>query len=81
MKFQNKKTARRKLLKPAKGGVFLRKSAIRLKGQVVVEYILLLVVSVFIATVLIGFVSADKGGVLFKKWRTLLTVIAEDIST
>lgn len=51
------------------------------KGQVVVEYILLLVVSVIIATILISFVDESKDGILFQKWRNLLTTIAEDIST
>lgn len=51
------------------------------KGQVVVEYILLLVVSVLMATILIAFVDESKGGELFKKWRNLLTTIAQDIST
>ncbi|MCY4512715.1 MAG: hypothetical protein OXB86_03400 [Bdellovibrionales bacterium] len=51
------------------------------KGQVVVEYILLLVVSVVIATILISFVDESKDGILFQKWRNLLTTIAEDIST
>ena len=51
------------------------------KGQVVVEYILLLVVSVIIATILISFVDESKDGVLFQKWHNLLTTIAEDIST
>ena len=71
----------RKPPRETKRPTLLRKGVGRRRGQVVVEYVLLLVVSVFIATVLIGFVSADKGGILFKKWRNILTVIAEDIST
>ena len=54
---------------------------LKIKGQVVVEYILLLVVSVLMATILIAFVDESKGGELFKKWRNLLTTIAQDIST
>ena len=50
-------------------------------GQVVIEYILLLVVSVLIATILIGFVDETKDGILFQKWRNLLTTIAQDISS
>ena len=51
------------------------------KGQIVIEYILLLVVSVLIATILIGFVDETKNGILFQKWRSLLTTIAQDISS
>ena len=53
----------------------------RKTGQVVVEYILLLVVSVLIATILINFVNVKNEGILFQKWRNILTVIGEDISS
>ena len=45
------------------------------------EYILLLVVSVIMATILITFVDNSKDGVLFQKWRNLITIIAQDNST
>lgn len=51
------------------------------KGQVVIEYILLLVVSVLIATILVGFVDETNDGILFQKWRNLLTTIAQDMSS
>ena len=53
------------------------------KGQVIVEYILLLVVSTVLALILINLVTVDpsKNSPVFSYWRRLLEVIGEDIST
>ncbi|MBC6415924.1 MAG: hypothetical protein GDA46_05995 [Bdellovibrionales bacterium] len=52
-------------------------------GQVIVEYILLLVVSTAIALLFINLVSVDssKGSPLFGYWKHLLEVLGSDIST
>ena len=53
------------------------------KGQVIVEYILLLVVSTVLALTLINLVSVDpdKNSPIFGYWGHLLKVIGADIST
>ena len=53
------------------------------KGQVIVEYILLLVVSTVLALALINLVTVDpdKNSPLFRYWGHLLRVIGADIST
>ena len=53
------------------------------KGQVIVEYILLIVVSTFMALALIKLVTVDPnvGSPVFKYWERLLKNIGEDIST
>lgn len=53
------------------------------KGQVIVEYILLLVVSTAIALLLINLVSVDpqKSSPVFKYWENLLKTVGQDIST
>ena len=51
-------------------------------GQVIVEYILLLLVSSVMAMTLINFVSTkNENAIFFRYWKNLITVIAEDIST
>ena len=51
------------------------------KGQVVVEYVLLLVIAVSMATMLMKIVSMDgKGGDLIQVWRGLTTKIIGDDS-
>ena len=54
----------------------------RQKGQVIVEYILLLVVSTALALLLINLVSinSDSPGPFFNYWKNLLVVIGADIS-
>ena len=49
-------------------------------GQVIVEYILLLLVSSVMAMALVNFVSTTDGP-FFNYWKNLIKVIAEDIST
>ena len=53
------------------------------KGQVIVEYILLLLVSTMMALLLIRLVSVEPeaGSPVFKYWENLLRVIGNDIST
>ena len=51
------------------------------KGQVIVEYILLLVVSVVIALILINLTNITTDSVISKSWKKMLKIIAEDIST
>ncbi|MCZ0931865.1 MAG: hypothetical protein OXJ52_01765 [Oligoflexia bacterium] len=53
------------------------------KGQVIVEYILLLVVSTVLALILINLVTVDpdKNSPVFGYWGKLLQVIGADIST
>ena len=53
------------------------------KGQVIVEYILLLVVSTVLALTLINLVTVDpdKNSPIFGYWGKLLQVIGADIST
>ncbi|MCY4320945.1 MAG: hypothetical protein OXC37_00850 [Bdellovibrionaceae bacterium] len=55
----------------------------RKKGQVIVEYILLLVVSTVLALTLINLVTVDpaKDSPVFGYWGKLLRVIGADIST
>lgn len=52
-------------------------------GQVIVEYIFLLVVSTVIALLLIDLVSVDPGKAspVFKYWENLLRAVGQDIST
>ena len=59
---------------------FFLKLTNKQKGQVIVEYVLLLVVSTVIALLLIQFVSLDSGP-FFEYWKKLLEVVGEDIST
>ena len=53
------------------------------KGQVIVEYILLLVVASVIALVLVKFASVtpSDSGPVFQYWQHLLEVVGQDIST
>ena len=53
------------------------------RGQVIVEYILLLVVSTVLALILINLVTVDpdKNSPVFGYWGKLLQVIGKDIST
>lgn len=53
------------------------------KGQVIVEYIFLLLISVVISLLLIKLVTLDpkQGSPLFNYWRHVLQVIGQDIST
>ncbi len=51
------------------------------KGQIVVEYILLLMVGVAIATMVTSLLvsrSSENPGYLTTKWRKIIEVIAED---
>ena len=53
----------------------------RLKGQMVVEYVLLLIVSIFVATLLVNLMvsrSADSPGFIIQKWKQLIEFVAED---
>ena len=63
--------------------LLLKKRIFQTKGQVIVEYILLLVISTVLALLLINLVSVDpnKGSHVFKYWHHLLKVIGSDIST
>ena len=64
--------------------IFYRKQFVKnQKGQVIVEYILLLVVSTVLALALINLVTVDpdKNSLLFGYWGKLLQVIGADIST
>ena len=62
---------------------FLKNSKETSKGQVIVEYILLLLVSSVMALVLINLVSVDpdKSSPVFNYWRHLIETVGEDIST
>jgi len=53
------------------------------KGQVIVEYVLLLLVSSVMALVLINLVSVDprNESPVFGYWKKLIETIGEDIST
>ena len=53
------------------------------KGQIIIEYVLLLLVSVVIAKVLVDLASVDpgQGSPIFKYWEHLLRAIGDDIST
>lgn len=53
------------------------------KGQVIVEYILLLVISTALALLLVKLVSVEPGKntPVFQYWKHLLEVIGNDIST
>ena len=53
------------------------------KGQVIVEYILLLVVSTTLALLLINLVTVDPGknSPVFGYWKKIIEVIGADIST
>ena len=51
------------------------------RGQVVVEYILLLMVGVIIATLITNFMvsrNSEEPGFLIKKWREIIRFIGED---
>lgn len=52
------------------------------KGQIVVEYVLLLVIAVSLAALLISQLvsrNPDSPGLLINKWQSILKVIADDI--
>lgn len=52
------------------------------KGQIVIEYLLLMVVAVALAALLIKQVASrdpENPGLLVKKWNSILTVIGEDV--
>lgn len=59
---------------------FKNAKANRTRGQVVVEYVLLLIVAVIIVGALIaGLVSRDgEPGLLVKAWQSILTAIGSD---
>ena len=64
--------------------LFFKKTCVEnQKGQVIVEYILLLVVSTFLALLLINLVTVDpdKNSPVFGYWGKLLKTIGADIST
>ncbi|WII72315.1 hypothetical protein QJS83_00345 [Bdellovibrio sp. 22V] len=51
-------------------------------GQIVVEYVLLLVIAVSVAALLVSQLvsrSEDDPGVLTAKWQSILTTIGEDV--
>lgn len=53
----------------------------RSRGQVVVEYVLLLLVGVIIATLITSLIvsrSSDSPGFLIQKWRDIIEFIGED---
>lgn len=62
---------------------FFLRSVFNGKGQVIVEYIFLLVVSSVMALALIKLVSVAPGdnSPVFKYWENLLKVVGQDIST
>ena len=62
---------------------FFFKSVCNRKGQVIVEYILLLLVSTVMALALLKLVSVVPGdnSPVFKYWENLLKAIGQDIST
>nr|BFD60280.1 hypothetical protein CKG001_23870 [Bdellovibrio sp. CKG001] len=52
------------------------------RGQIVVEYVLLLVLAVSLAAILVSRLvsrNADDPGILVAKWHNILEVIAEDL--
>ncbi|NUN06236.1 MAG: hypothetical protein HUU57_10795 [Bdellovibrio sp.] len=52
------------------------------KGQIVVEYVLLLVIAVTISAVLVSQLvsrNADNPGILVSKWHSILTTIGSDV--
>ncbi|AHZ85219.1 hypothetical protein AB1A81_12485 [Bdellovibrio bacteriovorus] len=52
------------------------------RGQIVVEYVLLLVLAVSLAALLVSrLVSREEGneGILVAKWQNILQVIADDL--
>ena len=52
------------------------------RGQIIVEYILLIIISVSIATLLTSLLvgrSEGSSGVIINKWGELLQMIAEDV--
>lgn len=59
------------------------------KGQIIIEYILLIVVSTVVALVLVNFFSVappDTGSppedrIFFEYWKSLLKAIGQDVST
>ena len=51
-------------------------------GQVIVEYVLLLVVSTALALILVRFISvSDQNIIFFRYWENLLIEIGRDISS
>ena len=60
--------------------LFLKPKA-RQRGQVIVEYILLLVASTAIALLLIKLVSVETGAPFFNYWEHILKAIGQDISS
>ncbi len=51
------------------------------RGQVVVEYVLLLIVLVSVATTIVGSLIGSTGnpGTVIKAWNSLLLTIAQDL--
>ena len=82
LKFHIKKQKRIKLifLKTQTKNLTLSKNQ---SGQVIVEYVLLLLVSSVMALALINLVSVDpdKSGLVFNYWKKLIKVVGSDIST
>lgn len=60
-----------------------KKSLQKVRGQVVVEYVLLLIASVAIATVITKLMVSrdpDNAGFLVDKWNQIQKVIGDDLS-
>lgn len=59
------------------------KARLSQKGQVIIEYILLLLVSMVMALVFMNFINvkASRNGIFFQYWKGLVQAIGEDVST
>ena len=66
-----------------KSGAFISPPAFNKRGQIIIEYVLLLLVSAVIAKLFVGLLSVDpaKNTPIFRYWEHLLRAIGEDIST
>ena len=64
-------------------GAWFCKAVGNRKGQVIVEYILLILVSTMMALLLINLVTVEPGKAspVFKYWENLLKAVGQDIST
>lgn len=52
------------------------------KGQIVVEYVLLMTIAVAVAVLLVKQIAgreAGEEGVIVKKWKNIIKVIADDV--
>jgi len=65
----------------------LKSSTNHKKGQIIIEYILLIAVSAALALLLVNLVSVappdagSSGSTIFEYWKNLLRAIGQDIST